>query len=112
MPVDAYGVGAALFDGRFDFTADIVQVNGKPEAKAGPQAARESETGAGEVVAAGRSSTAPGIVKMKTLEEAMLLLQRIHGLVENYAMAVKRNQPAAPFVQNIRRTLPVAGARI
>ena len=35
VPVDAYGVGAALFDGRFDFTADIVQVNGKAEAKAG-----------------------------------------------------------------------------
>ena len=34
-PVDAYGVGAALFDGRFDFTADVVQVNGKAEAKAG-----------------------------------------------------------------------------
>jgi nicotinate phosphoribosyltransferase len=35
VPVDAYGVGAALYDGRYDFTADIVQVNGKPEAKAG-----------------------------------------------------------------------------
>ena len=35
VPVDAYGVGAALFDGRFDFTADIVQVNGKAQAKAG-----------------------------------------------------------------------------
>jgi len=35
VPVDAYGVGAALFEGRFDFTADIVQVNGKPESKAG-----------------------------------------------------------------------------
>jgi nicotinate phosphoribosyltransferase len=35
VPVDAYGVGAALFDGRFDFTADIVQVNGTPQAKAG-----------------------------------------------------------------------------
>jgi nicotinate phosphoribosyltransferase len=35
VPVDAYGVGAALFDGRFDFTADIVQVNGKPESKVG-----------------------------------------------------------------------------
>lgn len=35
VPVDAYGVGAALFDGRWDFTADIVQVNGKPESKAG-----------------------------------------------------------------------------
>ena len=35
VPVDAYGVGAALFDGRFDFTADIVRVNGNAEAKAG-----------------------------------------------------------------------------
>lgn len=35
VPVDAYGVGAALFDGRFDFTADVVQVNGKAESKAG-----------------------------------------------------------------------------
>ena len=35
VPVDAYGVGAALFNGRFDFTADVVQVNGKAESKAG-----------------------------------------------------------------------------
>jgi nicotinate phosphoribosyltransferase len=35
VPVDGYGVGAALFEGRFDFTADIVRVNGKLEAKAG-----------------------------------------------------------------------------
>jgi nicotinate phosphoribosyltransferase len=35
VPVDAYGVGAAVFDGRFDFTADIVQVNGHAESKAG-----------------------------------------------------------------------------
>jgi nicotinate phosphoribosyltransferase len=35
VPVDAYGVGAALFGGRFDFTADVVQVNGKPQAKTG-----------------------------------------------------------------------------
>ena len=47
-----------------------------------------------------------GLAKMKTLEEAMLLLQRIHSLVETYAMAVKRGQPSAPLVMNIRRTLP------
>ena len=35
VPVDAYGFGAALYDGQFDFTADIVQVNGKAEGKAG-----------------------------------------------------------------------------
>ena len=35
VPVDAYGVGAALYEGRYDFTADIAMVDGKPEAKAG-----------------------------------------------------------------------------
>src|SRR5690349_14319104 len=47
-----------------------------------------------------------GLAKMKTLEEAMLLLQRVHGLVETYAVAVKNGQPSAPLVSNIRRTLP------
>lgn len=35
VPVDAYGVGASIMDGRWDFTADVVRLNGKPEAKAG-----------------------------------------------------------------------------
>ncbi len=35
VPVDAYGVGSAFFRGRFDFTADIVRVDGRPCAKAG-----------------------------------------------------------------------------
>ncbi|HUY97687.1 MAG TPA: quinolinate phosphoribosyl transferase [Verrucomicrobiae bacterium] len=35
VPVDAYGVGSAFFTGRFDFTADIVRVDGRPCAKAG-----------------------------------------------------------------------------
>jgi nicotinate phosphoribosyltransferase len=35
VPVDVYGVGAALYDGRYDFTADIVMVDGKPQSKAG-----------------------------------------------------------------------------
>ncbi len=34
-PVDAYGVGSFLMQGSYDFTADIVLVNGKPCAKAG-----------------------------------------------------------------------------
>jgi len=33
--VDAYGVGSSLFQGRFDFTADVVRVDGKPCAKVG-----------------------------------------------------------------------------
>lgn len=35
VPVDVYGVGAALYEGRYDFTADIVLVDGKPQSKAG-----------------------------------------------------------------------------
>lgn len=55
---------------------------------------------------AGPKLDGAGTAKMKTLEAAVLLLQRINGLVESYAMAVKRNQPAGPFVMNIRRQLP------
>jgi len=35
VPVDAYGVGSSLFQGRFDFTADVVLLDGRPCAKVG-----------------------------------------------------------------------------
>jgi nicotinate phosphoribosyltransferase len=35
VPVDAYGVGASVHDGRWDFTADVVRLEGRPQAKAG-----------------------------------------------------------------------------
>ena len=35
VPVDSYGVGSSLFSGRFDFTSDIVMLDGKPQAKRG-----------------------------------------------------------------------------
>lgn len=35
VPVDAYGVGASIHDGRWDFTADVVRVNGVPQTKVG-----------------------------------------------------------------------------
>lgn len=35
VPVDSYGVGSSLFGGRFDFTADIVLLDGHPAAKRG-----------------------------------------------------------------------------
>lgn len=35
VPVDSYGVGSSLFSGQYDFTADIVRVNGRSEHKAG-----------------------------------------------------------------------------
>lgn len=47
-----------------------------------------------------------GLNKMKALDDASVQLQRIHGLVEQYAMALKRNQPTSAFVMNLRRQLP------
>jgi nicotinate phosphoribosyltransferase len=35
VPVDVYGVGSSLFQGRFDFTADVVRLEGKPCGKVG-----------------------------------------------------------------------------
>jgi nicotinate phosphoribosyltransferase len=35
VPVDGYGVGSSLFQGRYDFTADVVLLQGKPCAKVG-----------------------------------------------------------------------------
>ena len=35
VPVDGYGVGSSLFQGRFDFTADVVLKDGEPCAKVG-----------------------------------------------------------------------------
>jgi nicotinate phosphoribosyltransferase len=35
VPVDAYGVGSSLFQGRFDFTADVVRNEGRACAKVG-----------------------------------------------------------------------------
>ncbi len=57
-------------------------------------------------MAGGPKLDGAGIAKLKTLDEAMLLLQRVHALVEQYALAMKRNQPGGPLVQTIRRTLP------
>lgn len=35
VPVDAYGVGASIHNGRWDFTGDVVRVSGGQQAKAG-----------------------------------------------------------------------------
>jgi len=35
VPVDAYGVGSSLLRGNADFTADVVQLEGRPCAKVG-----------------------------------------------------------------------------
>src|SRR4051812_4580308 len=35
VPVDAYGIGSSLLRGQNDFTADVVEVDGRPCAKVG-----------------------------------------------------------------------------
>jgi hypothetical protein len=51
-----------------------------------------------------------GMAKMKTLEEAMAGLQRVHALVERYALAVKQGSNPGQFVHPIRRALdPLVG---
>lgn len=55
---------------------------------------------------AGLKLDGAGTVKMATLDEAALQLQRIHGNVEQWALAVKRNQPTTLFSMQLRRQLP------
>jgi hypothetical protein len=55
---------------------------------------------------AGPKLDGAGTEKMKTLDEALVRLHRIHGLVETYALAIKRGQQPATYLMPIRRTLP------
>lgn len=55
---------------------------------------------------AGPKLDGAGTEKMKTLDEALLRLHRIHGLIETYALAIKRSQPPATYLMPIRRALP------
>lgn len=49
---------------------------------------------------------------MTTLDDAMQLHQRIHGLVETYAVSVKNNKPAGAIMQNLKRQLPTLAAKL
>jgi hypothetical protein len=53
-----------------------------------------------------------GQAKLKTLEDATALMQKIHGLVEQYALAVKRQTPASTFFNNLKRQLPILGGML
>jgi hypothetical protein len=46
-----------------------------------------------------------GVQKMKTIEEAMVAVQRLHGIVELYALSLKQNKPTSLFGMQIKRTL-------
>jgi len=58
-------------------------------------------------MAPGLKLDAAGTQKLKTIEEAHALLQRVHGQVENFGLALKQNKPASTYLQAIKRTLPL-----
>src|SRR5258707_6589570 len=53
-----------------------------------------------------------GTIKMKVLDDAVLLLQRLNGLVENYAINAKKGTPSGGIVQNIKRQLTTMAANL
>lgn len=59
---------------------------------------------------AGGALDGAGRAKVDTLEEAGVMLQRVHGMVERYALAVKQQAATGPLVLQIRRALePMVG---
>jgi hypothetical protein len=51
-----------------------------------------------------------GLAKMQTLDDALIHLQRIHGVVERIAMAVRSQQDTAQLRQQLNRTAtPLVG---
>jgi hypothetical protein len=58
---------------------------------------------------AGRKLDGAGQAKLKTLEDATTILQRVHALVEQYALAVRRETPAGTYFMNLKRQLPALG---
>lgn len=61
---------------------------------------------------AGLKLDGAGQAKMVTLQDCDVLLQRIHNLVENYALCVKQNKPAGTFLNNLKRQMPVLAGKL
>ena len=59
---------------------------------------------------AGLKLDGAGQAKLRTLEDATAILQRIHALVEQYALAVKRQTSTGPFMMNLKRQFPTLGS--
>jgi hypothetical protein len=61
-------------------------------------------------MAAGPKLDGAGVQKMKTIDEALVQAQRLHGVVEHYALALKRKQPTNLFGMQVKRALtPLVG---
>ncbi len=59
---------------------------------------------------AGKKLDGAGTEKMKTIDEATTQLQRLHGVVEGYALALKQNKPTSLYGMQVKRALtPLVG---
>lgn len=59
---------------------------------------------------AGKKLDGAGTEKMKTIDEATIMLQRLHGIVEGYALALKQNKPTSLYGMQVKRGLsPLVG---
>lgn len=59
---------------------------------------------------AGQKLDGAGAQKMKTIEEALVTIQTMHGLVERMAMEVKNKKPAGSLPSSIKRiAVPLQG---
>ena len=53
-----------------------------------------------------------GTQKMKALDDAMVQMHRLNGLVETLSMNAKKGSPSAALVQNIKRQLTTLAANL
>jgi len=61
---------------------------------------------------AGLKLDGAGQVKMETLDTCLALHQRIHGLVETYALGVKNGKPEMAILNNVKRNLPILAGKL
>ena len=61
---------------------------------------------------AGKQLDGAGQARMTTLNDALELHQRIHALVETYALQVKQNKPAGSILQNLKRQMPLLAGKL
>ena len=61
---------------------------------------------------AGLKLDGAGMAKMTTLDDCVVLHQRLHSLVETYALSVKNNKPAGGILTNIKRQFPSLAAKL
>lgn len=61
---------------------------------------------------AGKQLDGAGQARMTTLNDALEMHQRIHALVETYALQVKQNKPAGSVLQNLKRQMPLLAGKL